>query len=205
VSAVGGLLLVGVVQAAPAVAPAPARLCVMRHAEAWKNVPRPPPERQGAAGDALTPAGLAQAAAAWPEGASAPAWVWVSPAGRARETAAGLRGAPAARVEPALRPLDGVIAWPARLEAWAAGTDPRPAGGESLADGAARVAAAEAAAWAALGPGETGLWVTHGDVAALAIGGWEGRPLLERPGAVVLGHAERRCLERPPGQGASGR
>ena len=193
---IGLLGLLAVAAAAPS---APARLCVMRHAEAWKNLPDPPPERQGAAGDALTPAGAAQAAAAWPAAEPPPTWVWVSPLGRTRETAAALGRAPPARVEPSLRPIDGAVPWSTRAAAWAAGEDPAPAGGgETLADAARRVAALEAAAWAALRPGETGLWVTHGDIAALVVGGWEGTPLLARPGAIALAPAARRCRSAAP-------
>lgn len=156
------------------------QVCVVRHAEAVKNLDPPPADATAAELDSLTPAGEARARAAGGELPAGVARVWSSPANRARQTAV-LLGRGEVAVEPALRPLDGAVEWKVRAAAWAAGDDPRPAGGESLGDGAARVRALLDRLRGALGPGEHAVWVTHGDIASIALGELRGTPLLARP------------------------
>jgi broad specificity phosphatase PhoE len=118
-----------------------------------------------------------------------------SPAGRARQTAALIAGGESAvEVVAELRTLDGDIAWSERTRAWHAGDDPRPAGGESLADGHARVVALLDGLRAKLRPGERAVWVTHGDIASLALGELRGTPLLERPTRDTLDTGAHACL-----------
>ena len=179
-------------------APSPASVCVVRHAQAVKNLdPRPEgltPEQL----DTLTPQGEAQArqlAEDLPPGALT---LYTSPAQRTRQTAALLgRGTPT--VEPALRPLDGKVPWDTRVAAWTRGEDPRPPGGESLADGAARVDALLDRLRGTVKPGEGAVLVTHGDVASLLLGALRGTPLLQRPTTDTLGTGELQCepLARP--------
>lgn len=170
----------------------PSRLCVVRHAQAFKNLdPRPEdltPEQR----DSLTPEGEAQARALAARIPAEVALVLTSPASRTQQTAARLASV-TPRVEPALRPLDGALSWDARVAAWTRGEDPRPEGGESLADGAARTGALLARLRAELTPGQVAIVVTHGDVAALLLGELRETPLLERPTREALGEAEMRC------------
>lgn len=175
----------------------PARLCVVRHAEAYKNLSPPPPDREGEALDALTPRGEAQARALQGQLPTEVARLWSSPAQRSQQTAAllGVRAPRGVEVHADLRPLDGEIAWEMRQHAWAHGDDPRPAGGgESLADGQARVQALLREAQAAAGPGQHVVWVTHGDVASLVLGELRGTPLLERPSKDTLATGTVACL-----------
>ena len=156
---------------------------VVRHAEAFKNLD-PQPDLPPEALDALTPRGEAQARALAEELGEVDV-VLCSPTGRTRETAA-LLGAPFG-LEPivteALAPLRGgttpegdPATWAWREAAWAAGEDPRPEGGESLADGVAR-AQAEIARYS----GRV-VVVTHGDIAAGLIGAAAGTPVAARWG-----------------------
>lgn len=128
--------------------PAPetgARAFLVRHAQAYSNL-RPAPEGMSDEElDHLTDLGRAQAertaAALRGQGVER---VLSSPANRARETAeilAEALGVPL-QVEPRLRPLDlgDGLDWPDRFEAWEAGRDPSPPGGESLAELGVRVA-----------------------------------------------------------------
>jgi broad specificity phosphatase PhoE len=177
------------------------RLCVVRHAQAYKNLdPRPAgmsPEQL----DSLTPDGEAQAralAGALPDGV---ARLWSSPARRTRQTAERLGLPVPVRVEPALRPLEGDLPWDQRMAAWSRGEDPRPEGGESLADGAARADALLRRLRAELEPGEHAAVVTHGDLASILLGELRGTPLLERPRRDTLGTGQMRCL--PLGADAS--
>lgn len=175
--------------------PPPATLCVVRHAEAFKNIDPPPPGLDPAGLDTLTPRGEEQARAVRDTLGAGPVRVSSSPAGRAHQTAALIAGgADAVEIVAALRSLDGDVAWSERSEAWHGGDDPRPAGGESLADGRARVAAQLDALRAKLGPGERAVWVTHGDVASLVLGELRGTPLLERPTRDTLDTGGHVCL-----------
>lgn len=168
----------------------------MRHAEAFKNLDPPPEGLTEAELDRLTPAGEVAARAA---GATLPGGVvavWASPRGRTRQTAA-LLGAGDVLVDEALRPLDGDMAWSEREAAWSRGEDPRPPGGESLADAQVRAADVIARLRAQLGPGQAAALVTHGDFGPVLLGELRGTLLLERPEADGLNTAEVRCLPLP--------
>lgn len=172
----------------------PATLCVVRHAEAFKNLDPPPPDLDPARLDTLTPRGEAQARALRDALGAGTLRVSTSPAGRARQTAALIAGDGAVETAVALRPLDGDVAWTERTRAWSAGEDPRPAGGESLADGRDRIAALLDALRAKLAPGERAVWVTHGDIASLVLGELRGTPLFERPTRDTLDTGGHACL-----------
>jgi broad specificity phosphatase PhoE len=170
------------------------QLCVVRHAEAFKNLTPPPEGLTPEQLDSLTPNGEAQTRAAsthLPRGVRVLA---SSPANRAQQTARGLGLDVEVAIEPALRALEGDLAWDARVAAWSRGEDPRPDGGESLADGATRVRALLTSLRARVHDGEHAVVVTHGDVAALVIGELRGTALLERPSRHELGTAEVACL-----------
>jgi probable phosphoglycerate mutase len=115
--------------------------------------------------------------------------VVTSPAGRARESAkkiaAGLHIAPV-RVDARLRPLDlgkdsagKPLDWDAREAEWKAGRDPRPPGGESMAQMGERVMAVvkdlrrEA-------PGSSVALVAHGEVITSFVGQVQGTPAPQR-------------------------
>ncbi|MEB2344658.1 MAG: histidine phosphatase family protein [Deltaproteobacteria bacterium] len=152
------------------------RVYVVRHAQAWKNVPasQRPPGLDAAGLDALTGAGQARARAVGLRlrGAGA-SRVVCSPAQRARQTAqaiASVLGTGAIEPSDAFQPLQHGASRRAadyrwRTENWRAGLDPRPEGGESLADGLARASGFLGAA-AQETPGATLVVVTHGEIAA---------------------------------------
>ncbi|HYC77091.1 MAG TPA: phosphoglycerate mutase family protein, partial [Planctomycetota bacterium] len=136
----------------PPTAPAaPFRLYLMRHAEAFKNLPHDPATDPAKLED-LTEKGRKQAVDAAPKLKDVSAPFYCSPAGRARATAALVaetRGAAPPVSDPGFGPLvDGkdVDGKPfpiaKRMSAWKRGEDPKPADGESLADVKARAAAA---------------------------------------------------------------
>jgi broad specificity phosphatase PhoE len=165
------------------------RVFLVRHAQAWKNVPRSerPPGTSGDALDTLTPRGHEAAERIGKALSNAGvARILTSPARRARETAAGIAsglGLPdAPEVSEGLRPLDAGrdpraadSLW--RSRNWSAGRDPRPEGGESLADGLAR--AARLVDELAEGPtGGAVVLVTHGEIAAALLTRARGVPLL---------------------------
>ena len=175
--------------AAPGAAPRgePAlRVFVVRHAQAWKNVPRAqrPPDLGEAQLDSLTDAGRARARAvgASLRGAGV-ARVIASPARRARQTAQAIAdelGTGAIEVDPRFAPLrHGASAqaadWRWRTANWKAGRDPRPEGGESLADALERASAA-LDALARETPGATVVVVTHGEIAAALLSQAAGVP-----------------------------
>lgn len=171
------LLLPVIAACAP---PPPAQVCVARHAESFGNLSERPAGLTPEQLDTLTPNGEAQARAA---GAKLPAGVvnlWTSPKARAQQTAAayGLQVAPMINTE--LRPIDGELPWAERERAWALGEDPRPPGGESLADGAARAEAVLGKARALTDAGQTTVLVTHSDLSALLLGALHKTPLLDR-------------------------
>ena len=186
------LLLTLLVAAGCSEAPA-SQVCVARHAEAFKNLEPPPPDMTPAELDALTPRGARQAAALRERLPGPRVRVWASPAGRTRQTAEALSGA--VTVTEALRPNDGDLSWAERREALARGEDPRPPGGESLADGAARATALLERL--ELSGGEHAVLVTHGDVAPLILGHLAGTPLLERPRRHGLETGQMRCAPLP--------
>lgn len=147
---------------------------LVRHAEAWKNVPDPP---AGSDPDALTPAGVAQAEALarWVVGEGGADVVVCSDTGRTRATAAAIARACGveAVVTDAFAMLRGDVGWDARTAAWAAGEDLRPEGGEALEDGCARALSALEALARAHG---RIVVVTHGDIVAGLLGAAAGTP-----------------------------
>lgn len=172
----------------------PSQLCIVRHAEAFKNLASPPAGLTPAQLDSLTPNGRAQARAL---SSRLPRNVVVlasSPANRARQTASELGVEVALEIEPALRPLDGATPWDERVATWARGEDPRPEDGESLEDGAMRARAWLTALRARVGAGEHAVIVTHGDLASLLLGELRDTPLLERPTRDELATGAMACL-----------
>lgn len=152
------------------------RVYVIRHAQAWKNVPaalrpRPmSPEEQ----DALTGKGLARAVELGKQLAGKDVVaVYASPARRARQTAEGIAkgvGSGEPIVREAFRTLDtgsdaNAASGSARMKSWKAGKDPRPPGGESLHDGFER-ASAELAALREKHAGHAIAVVSHGEISA---------------------------------------
>ena len=165
------------------------RVFVIRHANAWKNVPaaqRPRPMSDDEL-DALTPAGLAKAEKVGAELAGKGiVAVYCSPAQRAQQTAAavakhlGLTGAPI--VVEAFRSLDSgpdkdAASGTVRAKSWKAGKDPRPPGGESLADGFAR-ATAKLGELRTQHAGRAIVVVTHGEIAAALLSKAAGQDIL---------------------------
>lgn len=152
------------------------RVYVVRHAQAWKNVPRMlrPPGIGEAQLDSLTEKGHEQARAVGARLAGAGVTrVVSSPAQRARQTAeaiAGVLGVDPIEVSESFQPLRHGASREAadyrwRTGNWKAGRDPRPEDGESLDDGLAR-AAGFLDAIASAAPGTTLVVVSHGEIAA---------------------------------------
>lgn len=188
---VGAALLASLAACSGSSTTSPSQLCVVRHSEAYKNLD-PVPEVSAERLDSLTPAGERQALALADLLPSPVGVVWTSPLGRTRQTAERLGAAPPV-AKPALRPLDGDVDWEERVAAWDRGVDPRPDGGESLADAQARVDALLAELPAALEPGEHAVLVTHGDIASLILGARRGTALLSRPTADLLDAEKVAC------------
>jgi len=189
-SCFAALLLLAVPDPVAALGPVPAgtvRVYLVRHGQALSNlVPPPPPSAAPRGLDHLTTLGEAQAqkvgAALAGRGLTL---VLTSPAGRARETSdriASALGLAPPRVETRLRPMDlgtdasgKALSWDDREKEWAAGRDPVPPGGESMAQMGDRVMAlvkdlrAEA-------PGSSVVLVAHGEVITSFIGALRGTP-----------------------------
>ena len=163
------------------------RLVLLRHGRtAWNEVGR----AQGHADVELDDRGHAQAADVAPYlAALRPAALWTSDLTRARQTCAYLEDATglSAKVDERLREYDvgarqGMTsaqfraAYPDAFAAWRAGDDlVRVPGSESAADVRTRMLPALREALDALGPGETGVVVTHGGclkVGLLGLLGW---------------------------------
>lgn len=169
--------------------PAPTlRVFVVRHAQAWKNVASllRPKQMSAEELDALTPKGLARAEELGKEltGRDVVA-VYASPARRAQETAAAIAqalGLGAPIVSESFRTLDSgsdanAASGSARMKNWKAKKDPRPAGGESLADGNARASTA-VAELATKHAGHAIVIVTHGEIASSLLTRAAGQDLL---------------------------
>lgn len=180
-------------------APSAPQLCVARHGESFRNLDPVPEGLSAEQLDSLTPTGEGQARALRDRLPQPIGLVWASPAGRTQQTARAVALEPELLVVPELRSLDGELPWSERTAAWARGEDPRPPGGESLADGQARVQGLLRRVHTALPPGTHALLVTHSDTAALLLGELRGTPLLERPTRDTLGTGEVTCLPLPPG------
>ena len=169
--------------------PAPAlRVFVVRHAQAWKNVPAllRPKTMSADELDALTPTGVARAEAIGKELAGRDVVaVYASPARRAQQTAAAIAralGLGAPIVSESFRTLDtgsdpNAASGSARMKNWKAKQDPRPPGGESLADGNARASAA-LAELATKHASHAIVVVTHGEIASSLLTRAAGQDLL---------------------------
>jgi probable phosphoglycerate mutase len=169
--------------------PAPTlRVFVVRHAQAWKNVPsllRPKPMSTEEL-DALTPKGLARAEELGNSLAGhAVVAVYTSPARRAQQTAAAIAkalGLGAPIVSESFRTLDtgsdpNAASGSARMKNWKAKKDPRPTGGESLADGNARASTA-IVELTTKHAGHAIVIVTHGEIASSLLTKAAGKDLL---------------------------
>jgi len=170
-------------------APPLLRVYVVRHAQAWKNVPSSlrPKGMTDEQLDALTAKGLEQAERIGKAlvGRDVVA-VYCSPARRAQQTAQaiaralGLADGPS--VDEAFASLSAgsdrsALDWRWRTHNFDAGQDPRPAEGESLADGLARAERAIGRI-ATEHSGHAVVVVTHGEIAAALLGRAAGTPLV---------------------------
>jgi broad specificity phosphatase PhoE len=184
-------LLLAATSRAGAQEPAPPalRLYVVRHAQAWKNVPASlrPKGMTDDQLDALTPKGIEQAERIGKAlvGHDVVA-VYSSPARRAQQTAQAIAralGLPVApSVDEAFASLSAgtdkaALDWRWRTRNFDSGKDPRPAEGESLADGLARAERAIGRI-ATEHPGHAVVVVTHGEIAATLLGRAAGTPLV---------------------------
>ncbi len=163
-------------------------LVVLRHGRtAWNDAGR----AQGHADIELDELGHAQAGAtALVLAALTPARIWCSDLSRARQTAAPLARATGVTPEvvPALREYDvgtrtGLrfdefeAAFPDEYAAWLAGDESLTVpGAETTSDVRARIVPAMRACLDALGPGETGVVVTHGAALRVGVAGLLGWP-----------------------------
>lgn len=163
---------------------------VVRHAEAWKNVPHPA-SLKPAELDNLTQKGNSDAKFLGASLFSAkPTAIFTSPAVRCRQTAMGITAGAGlnaiAFIEPALAQLiegtttDGKpFTMEMRAEAAAKGIDATPVDGEAYFDGLKRVQEFGGRLLEKYA-GQRVVVVTHGDIAALLIGEAAHTPLLER-------------------------
>lgn len=166
------------------------RVYVVRHGEAYRNVPHPADTPQEKL-DSLTPKGLRQAAAAGKFLADKEvAAVIASPTGRTRQTAAAIVEALGlkerystdksfASITQGKTPEGEPVSWSWRQEQWAAGGDPRPVGGESLADAVVR-AMDGIERLADTYPSRAVAIVTHGEICAGLLGEAAETPMTER-------------------------
>ncbi|MHC4167425.1 MAG: histidine phosphatase family protein [Planctomycetota bacterium] len=166
------------------------RVYVVRHAQAYKNIPQPagtPDEKL----DSLTPKGLEQATAAGKFLSDREiVAVITSPMGRTRQTADAI-GTAVELDEHYLE--DSAFAslkngetfegkptfWSWRKEQLKAGRDPRPVGGESFQDGVARTTGA-INKLAEKYPGRAVAVVSHGDICAALLGQAERTSIYKR-------------------------
>jgi broad specificity phosphatase PhoE len=170
--------------------PQPTALLVVRHGEAYSNLPTPPSLSREQL-DSLTPKGVTEAAAA---GTLAKqylvATVVTSPTGRTRQTAAIIaqevgvaegvaEDAAFASVKMGTMPDGTTTTWEWRVAEWQVGRDPQPVGGESLADAAGRAIRA-VQALVTKHAGKAVVVVTHSDIVAALIGQAVGTPIEQR-------------------------
>lgn len=163
---------------------------VVRHGEAWKNVPHPP-SLKPAELDNLTQKGNTDAKFLGASlRAAKPSTIFTSPAVRCRQTAMGITAGAGlnaiAFIEPALAQLvEGTttegkpFTMEMRAEAAVNGVDATPVDGEAYFDGMTRVREF-AGRLLEKHAGQRVIVVTHGDIAALLIGEAAHTPLLER-------------------------
>jgi len=167
------------------------RVYLIRHGQALSNLEPPPPPSAAPQGlDHLTPLGEAQARKVGEilarQGVKL---VLTSPAGRAKESAekiAAALGAAPTRVEARLRPLElgkdasgKPLSWDDRAKEFAAGRDPVPAGGESMAQVGERVMALVKGLRAET-PAASVVLVAHGEVITAFLGEVQGTPPARR-------------------------
>jgi ribonuclease H / adenosylcobalamin/alpha-ribazole phosphatase len=184
------LLLLAVPDPLAALGPVPAgtvRVYLVRHGQALSNlVPPPPPSAAPRGLDHLTALGESQAQKAGAVLAGrGVTLVLTSPAGRARETSdkiASALGLAPARVETRLRPMDlgtdasgKALSWDDREKEWAAGRDPVPPGGESMAQMGERVVAVVKQLRTEAPAGNV-VAVAHGEVIAALVGALKATP-----------------------------
>lgn len=165
------------------------RVFIVRHAEAYKNLPHSA-EISMEKLDSLTSKGIKQAIAAGrllkDKGVVA---VITSPKGRTRQTAEviakiiGLKNPPDVDVafsslKKGKTPGGHSVTWSWREKQWQAGHDPRPQDGESLKDGMDRASLA-IEALAKKHPGKGVVIVTHSDICSALIGKAERTPFAE--------------------------
>ena len=184
------LLLLAVPEPLAVLGPVPpgtVRVYLVRHGQALSNLQPPPPPSAAPHGlDHLTALGEAQAGKAGAVLAGRGVkLVLTSPAGRARETAekiAAALGNGPVRVETRIRPMDlgtdasgKALSWDDRGKEWAAGRDPAPRGGESMAQMGERVMAV-VKGLRTESPGGSVVLVAHGEVIAAFVGAVQGTP-----------------------------
>lgn len=168
--------------------------CVIRHAEANKNVKAKP----DAAPDELTQAGQAQAQAlaeALTPQRERTTRILTSPALRAQYTGEPIAKALGveARTSGELAQLRGEITWEARVEAWKRGEDVRPDEGEALRDGQWRARTLLLRLLQEEPGGKRVVLITHQDLSAVILGELEGTALLERPLKHALETGQMAC------------
>ena len=172
-----------------------AQLCVVRHAEAYKNLNPLPASLSPEELDSLTEHGESQAIALRADLPANVGAVWSSPTNRTQQTA-GLLGLDLeVVVDGDLRSLHGSMPWDDRVAAWAAGDDPRPDDGENLADGAERARDLVQRLRDAVQPGASAVVVTHGDISTVIVGELRGTPLLDRPTVDAVATGEMVCID----------
>jgi len=186
------LLFLAVPDPLAALGPVPAgtvRVYLIRHGQALSNL-EPPPSAAPQELDHLTPLGEAQSRKVGEilagQGVKL---VLSSPAGRAKESAekvAAALGAAPTRVEARLRPLElgkdasgKPLSWGDRAREFAAGRDPVPAGGESMAQVGERVMTL-VKGLRVEAPAASVALVAHGEVIAAFIGEIQGTPPARR-------------------------
>jgi probable phosphoglycerate mutase len=193
--------------------PAPRTLLLLRHGRTeWNDVGR----AQGQADVPLDETGHAQAAAVAPlVAAQRPVRLWSSDLARASQTAAYVGEACGLPVELDARLREFSVGertgltWAESVERfpWIAsgvGLGERLAGvpgAESDADVCARIVPAVEECLAALGPGDTGVAVTHGAALKLALGGLLGWPDDVVRALVVLDNCQWAAVLAPAGRG----
>jgi probable phosphoglycerate mutase len=180
------LLFLAVPDPLAALGPVPAgtvRVYLIRHGQALSNL-EPPPSAAPRGLDHLTPLGEAQARKVGEilagQGVKL---VLTSPAGRAKESAEKIAAAlGAAPIRARLRPLElgtdasgKPLSWDDRAKQFAAGRDPAPPGGESMAQVGERVMAL-VKGLRVEAPAASAALVAHGEVIAAFIGEVQGMP-----------------------------
>ena len=163
---------------------------VVRHGEAYQNVSHPPDMPKEKL-DSLTPRGVEQArkTGAYLKDRNIAA-VIASPTGRTRETARiiaegiGLKGSFSedrayAKMREGMTSEGRLADWSWREKQWREGRDPRPKGGESLAD-ATRRAVQALKILIKKYPGKGLVIVTHSDICAGLAGHADGTPYPKR-------------------------